>query len=58
MISIPDASGTNIDVQILTQPRDNWAKSSFLTQSLKGKKRIIVMDYSLESKLLRQLMSF
>jgi hypothetical protein len=29
MISIPDNSGTNIDVQILIRQKINWANSSF-----------------------------
>jgi deoxyhypusine synthase len=29
MISLPDTSGTNIDVQIFDTAKINWAKSSF-----------------------------
>jgi hypothetical protein len=57
MISIPDASGTNIDVQILIQ-KNQWAKSSFPKAKFEGQEPVlIVMDYALVSKLTK-LMSY
>jgi hypothetical protein len=44
MISIPDNSGTNIDVQILMQI--NWANSSFPANFGDKKPVLIVMDYA------------
>ncbi len=47
MISIPDTSGTNIDVQIFDTAKINWANSSFSTANLGDKKPVlIVMDYA------------
>ena len=47
MISLPDASGTNIDVQIFDTAKINWAKSSFPTATSGNEKPvIIVMDYA------------
>ncbi len=47
MISIPDQSGTNIDVQIFDTAKIDWAKSSFPKANVsKEKPVIIVMDYA------------
>jgi len=47
MISIPDQSGTNIDVQIFDTAKVDWAKSSFSKAQIKGENPvIIVMDYA------------
>jgi hypothetical protein len=47
MISIPDTSGTNIDVQIFDTAKIDWNKSAFPTVKLEGKLPvIIVMDYA------------
>ena len=47
MISLPDQSGTNIDVQIFDTAKIDWAKSSFPKAQIKGEKPvIIVMDYA------------
>jgi hypothetical protein len=47
MISLPDASGTNIDVQIFDTAKIDWDKSSFPTAKTGDKKPvIIVMDYA------------
>jgi hypothetical protein len=47
MISLPDNSGTNIDVQIFDTAKINWTKSSFAKASIGEKKPvIIVMDYA------------
>ncbi|HAH54870.1 MAG TPA: hypothetical protein DCM02_06190 [Flavobacterium sp.] len=47
MISIPDQSGTNIDVQIFDTAKIDWAKSSFPKATVGDKKPvIIVMDYA------------
>jgi hypothetical protein len=47
MISLPDNSGTNIDVQIFDTAKIDWAKSSFPKATLAEKKPvIIVMDYA------------
>jgi hypothetical protein len=47
MISIPDTSGTNIDVQIFDSAKIDWAHSSFPTAKLGDKKPVlIVMDYA------------
>jgi len=47
MISLPDNSGTNIDVQIFDTTKIDWAKSSFPTAKTGDKKPvIIVMDYA------------
>jgi hypothetical protein len=47
MISLPDTSGTNIDVQIFDTAKIDWAKSSF-PSSKTGKEApvLIVMDYA------------
>ena len=47
MISMPDQSGTNIDVQIFDTAKIDWAKSAF-PQAKIGKEKpvIIVMDYA------------
>ena len=47
MISIPDASGTNIDVQIFDTAKIDWKKSAFPTAKTgDAKPVIIVMDYA------------
>ena len=47
MISLPDQSGTNIDVQIFDTAKIDWAKSSFTKAQIKGENPvIIVMDYA------------
>ena len=47
MISMPDQSGTNIDVQIFDTAKIDWAKSSFSKEQIKGENPvIIVMDYA------------
>ena len=47
MISIPDKSGTNIDVQLFDTAKIDWEKSSFPKANFEGQKPvIIVMDYA------------
>ena len=47
MISLPDTSGTNIDVQIFDTAKIDWKKSAFPTsQAEESKPVIIVMDYA------------
>jgi hypothetical protein len=47
MISIPDTSGTNIDVQIFDTSKIDWEKSSFPTAKITNQHPvIIVMDYA------------
>ena len=47
MISLPDQSGTNIDVQIFDTSKINWANSGFKNASIgKEKPVLIVMDYA------------
>jgi hypothetical protein len=47
MISLPDESGTNIDVQIFDTAMIDWKKSSFPSAKFsKDKPVIIVMDYA------------
>jgi hypothetical protein len=47
MISLPDQSGTNIDVQIFDTSKIDWVKSSFHKAQIKGENSvIIVMDYA------------
>jgi hypothetical protein len=47
MISLPDQSGTNIDVQIFDTAKIDWAQSSFPKANVeKEKPVIIVMDYA------------
>ena len=46
MISLPDTSGTNIDVQIFDTARIDWKKSSFPKAKLDEAPAIIVMDYA------------
>jgi hypothetical protein len=47
MISLPDASGTNIDVQIFDTAKIDWSKTSFPKADLGEKKPVlIVMDYA------------
>jgi len=47
MISLPDDSGTNIDVQIFDTAKIDWTKSSFPTAKTGNKKPVlIVMDYA------------
>jgi hypothetical protein len=46
MISIPDASGTNIDVQIFDTAKIDWKKSAFPTAKPEGDPVLIVMDYA------------
>jgi hypothetical protein len=47
MISLPDNSGTNIDVQIFDTARIDWKKSAFPSANIaKSQPVIIVMDYA------------
>jgi len=47
MISLPDTSGTNIDVQIFDTAKIDWSKTSFSKADLGEEKPvIIVMDYA------------
>ena len=47
MISLPDNSGTNIDVQIFDTARIDWKKSAFPSAKIaKSQPVIIVMDYA------------
>jgi hypothetical protein len=47
MISLPDTSGTNIDVQIFDTSKIDWNKTSFPKANLGAEKPvIIVMDYA------------
>ena len=47
MISIPDTSGTNIDVQIFDTAKIDWKQSAFSKSALGNEKPvIIVMDYA------------
>ena len=46
MISIPDTSGTNIDVQIFDSAKFDWKKTAFPTATTKDKPVLIVMDYA------------
>jgi hypothetical protein len=46
MISLPDASGTNIDVQVFDTAKIDWKKSAFPKADAKDKPVIIVMDYA------------
>ena len=47
MISIPDQSGTNIDVQIFDTAKINWKHSAFPSAKINGESPvIIVMDYA------------
>jgi len=47
MISIPDHSGTNIDVQIFDTARINWAETAFPATQLEDTNPVlIVMDYA------------
>lgn len=48
MISLPDTSGTNIDVQIFDTAKIDWKKSSFPKATILGDNKpvIIVMDYA------------
>jgi hypothetical protein len=46
MISLPDASGTNIDVQIFDSAKFNWDKTAFPTAKTTNKSVLIVMDYA------------
>ncbi|PWB18687.1 DUF6909 family protein [Flavobacterium sp. HTF] len=47
MISLPDTSGTNIDVQIFDTAKIDWAKTAFAKAKLDEEKPvIIVMDYA------------
>ena len=47
MISLPDTSGTNIDVQIFDTAKIDWKKSSFANSKISGQDPvIIVMDYA------------
>jgi hypothetical protein len=47
MISLPDTSGTNIDVQIFDTAKIDWSKTSFPKANLGVEKPvIIVMDYA------------
>lgn len=47
MISLPDASGTNIDVQIFDTAKVDWKKTAFPTAKInKDAPVLIVMDYA------------
>lgn len=46
MISLPDTSGTNIDVQIFDTAKIDWKKSAFPTAVGDDRPVIIVMDYA------------
>jgi len=46
MISLPDTSGTNIDVQIFDTAKIDWKKSAFPKAEAGDKPVIIVMDYA------------
>lgn len=47
MISIPDQSGTNIDVQIFDTAKINWAETAFPNATVGDEKPVlIVMDYA------------
>ncbi|WP_396169434.1 DUF6909 family protein [Flavobacterium sp.] len=47
MISLPDDSGTNIDVQIFDTAKIDWQKSSFPSANIGDKQPVlIVMDYA------------
>jgi hypothetical protein len=47
MLSLPDTSGTNIDVQIFDTAKIDWAKTSFPKANTGDKKPVlIVMDYA------------
>jgi hypothetical protein len=47
MISLPDDSGTNIDVQIFDTAKIDWSKSSFPKANIGDKQPVlIVMDYA------------
>lgn len=47
MISLPDSSGTNIDVQIFDTAKINWKKSAFPSATFLGESPVIVvMDYA------------
>ena len=47
MISLPDTSGTNIDVQIFDTAKIDWSKTSFPKANLGDEKPVlIVMDYA------------
>ncbi|MGA9636881.1 DUF6909 family protein [Flavobacterium sp.] len=47
MISLPDTSGTNIDVQLFDTAKIDWSSTSFPNADLKDKKPVlIVMDYA------------
>ncbi len=47
MISLPDCSGTNIDVQIFDTDKIDWSKSGFPKAKIgKEKPVVIVMDYA------------
>ena len=46
MISLPDTSGTNIDVQIFDTAKFDWKKTAFPSATNKDKPVLIVMDYA------------
>lgn len=46
MISLPDTSGTNIDVQIFDTAKFDWKKTAFPSATIKDKPVLIVMDYA------------
>lgn len=46
MISLPDTSGTNIDVQIFDTAKFDWKKTAFPSATVKDKPVLIVMDYA------------
>jgi len=46
MISLPDTSGTNIDVQIFDTAKFDWKKTAFPSATIKDNPVLIVMDYA------------
>ena len=46
MISLPDTSGTNIDVQIFDTAKFDWKKTAFPSATNKENPVLIVMDYA------------
>lgn len=46
MITLPDTSGTNIDVQVFDSAKFDWKKTAFPNASTKDKPVLIVMDYA------------
>ena len=56
MISLPDTSGTNIDVQIFDTAQIDWANSSFPKAKIGANKPVLIVML-LESRLMKLLMS-